>query len=173
MKEDLIRDLKIFKKDMSMLHHRTKLILDKYNDLANPIQGLYGFFEVGLISLQGSIDFVKRSNYIQKDEIIFRSRGISLDYCPGCIFCGNGLIESRLLKTISGFVECENDGNKIVSWVTESEGIKLDFREDEPSWIQVKIGSCDLHEHKLKKLHELCMKNNTISKRIIELANQE
>ncbi len=172
-KNNLIKDLNMFKTDMSMMYQRINLILKKYKEYANPIKGLDGFFETGLISLQKSIEFIENSNYLHNNGIVFRSRGIGLDYCPGCIFCKNGSNKSRLMKNISGFVECKEDGEQIIKWVKDDKGIILDFRENEPDWIQVKIGSCDKHENKLKKLHQLCMVNNMISPEIIQLANNE
>ena len=173
MKNNLINDLKIFKTDMSMMYQRINLMIKKYKEYANPIKGLDGFFETGLISLQNSIEFIEHSDYLQKNSIVFRSRGIGLDYCPGCIFCENDSNEIRLMKNISAFIESKEDGEQIIKWIKDNKGITLDFRVNEPDWIQIKIGSCDKHENKLKKLHQLCMINNTISPEIIQLANSE
>ena len=94
----------------------------------------------GLIgrSLKKSYDreFSMNTNSI----IEFKSRGIGLDTTPGCFICGG---EKRLLNNISAFVLTKEDGELAVSWFEQ--GARLDYREREPNWIQVKIGACDQH----------------------------
>ena len=83
------------------------------------------------------------------ESISFKSRGIGLDSCPGCFVCGGG---RRMLNNISAFVKSTRDGRKIVSWFND--GAYLDYRPNEPSWLQVKIGACDKHLPNLEKLNK-------------------
>jgi len=56
---------------------------------------------------------------------------------------------------ISGFVGFKESGERVVAMFGELGGAWLDYREYEPTWIQVKILCCKEQVHCLEKLHEL------------------
>ena len=85
------------------------------------------------------------------ESISFNPRGIGLDNCPWCFVCGG---EGGMMSNISAFVRSKEDGGKIVSWFND--GAWLDYRVNEPEWIQVKIGACRKHLPNLEKLSASC-----------------
>jgi hypothetical protein len=64
---------------------------------------------------------------------------------------------------MAAFVVNKEAGERVVTMYSEL-GLhaKLDFRPYEPNWVQVKVGACDKHLPNLKKLTELCSKDNQI-----------
>lgn len=73
--------------------------------------------------------------------VSWKVRGIGNDVTPGCFCC---LDESeRLYQNISAFVQTKEDGAMIVAAI--GQGARLDYREREPNWIQVKVGACTEH----------------------------
>lgn len=94
----------------------------------------------------------------------FNSRGLGLDHTPGCFVCGG---DHDLYHNISGFVNTKSDGEHVVAMFQH--GARLDYREYEPHWIQVKIGACEQHIPQLKELNRLC-KDGEISEEIVEQA---
>ena len=89
----------------------------------------------------------------------FRSRGIGLDATPGCFVCGG---KDGLRNNIAAFVQCKEAGERVVRMFKA--GARLDYREYEPDYVQVKIGACKTHLKNLKLLHELVTKANGILK---------
>ncbi len=80
-------------------------------------------------------------------------RGIGLDNIPsGCFCCGKN--EKTYLHNISGFVEDRGAGESITNIFGEY-GARLDYRDCEPNWIQVKIGACDEHLPNLRDLERV------------------
>jgi len=77
----------------------------------------------------------------------FRSRGVGMDSTPGCFVCGG---EKGMRNNISGYVQCKEAGERIVNKFEH--GARLDYREYEPDYIQVKIGACQRHVHCLEDL---------------------
>jgi hypothetical protein len=88
----------------------------------------------------------------------FNPRGIGSDHTPGCFCCGG---DPGLYSNISGFVVSKESGEKVVAMFQH--GARLDYREHEPSWIQVKIGACKEHYANLQKLGELTAGENVIT----------
>lgn len=78
------------------------------------------------------------------------SRGIGLDVTPGCFVCGG---KRKLYNNVSGFMRSKDAGERVVAMFEN--GAWLDYRENEPNWIQVKVGACDKHLDNLKRLHDL------------------
>jgi len=110
---------------------------------------------------------------IHGKSIHFKSRGIGMDVCPGCFVCGG---EECMMTNVSAFVETKEDGEKIVSWFKQ--GAKLDYRDFEPSWIQVKIGACEKHLRNLEEiscpngLHNVIRKNDVKRCEEMEFQNE-
>ena len=98
----------------------------------------------------------------------FATRGIiGTDHTPGCFVCGG---KSGLHKNISAFIESKTSGKRIVS-MFNGKGVRLDYREREPDYIQVKIGVCRKHENELKKLHGLTRDAGVITEGMIRKAS--
>lgn len=81
----------------------------------------------------------------------FRSRGIGLDITPGCFVCGG---DQTMYNNIAAYVNTKEAGERIL--VFFKSGAWLDYRPQSPDYVQVKIGACDKHKDKLKKLNALC-----------------
>jgi len=86
-----------------------------------------------------------------------------MDACR-CFVCGklrfeNGQ-EMAYMLNISGFVKTKESGERVVAMF--SHGARLDYRDFEPTRIQVKIGACDEHRKCLIKLHELTVSSDGI-----------
>lgn len=77
-----------------------------------------------------------------------KSRGIGKDYTPGCFVCGG---THQLYHNISMFVRSKEDGEAATALFET--GAWLDYRDFEPSWIQVKVGACDAHLANLRQLN--------------------
>lgn len=75
------------------------------------------------------------------------NRGLGTDHTPGCFVCGGA---SGLHSNISMFVASKEDGEAIIGLFKL--GARLDYREREPEWIQVKVGACETHFENLKLL---------------------
>lgn len=78
----------------------------------------------------------------------FKSRGIGNDNTPGCFICGG---PDGLRNNIAAFVPSKESGERVVAMF--GAGARLDYREHEPNWIQVKVGACDAHRDQLEDLH--------------------
>ena len=97
--------------------------------------------------------------------ISFKSRGTGLDHIKKCFVCG---CKTSLIPNISAFVNSKEDGEVVVSFFRE-ESARLDYRDFEPNWIQVKIGACEKHELCLEELTTLT-RHGTIRERDVLLA---
>ena len=69
----------------------------------------------------------------------FKSRGEGIDFIDNCFCCEKKL--GTPVDNISAFVESEEEGELIVE-VFFNGYARLDYRESEPNWIQVKFGTC-------------------------------
>ena len=69
----------------------------------------------------------------------FRSRGIGKDVISGCLVCGG---DKRMLYNIAAYVQTREAGERIVAMFPY--GTYLDYREEEPDSVQVKVGACKL-----------------------------
>lgn len=98
----------------------------------------------------------------------FSSRGIGMDSTPGCFLCGG---PDSLRSNISGYVRCKASGERVVEML--GRGTRLDYREFEPDYVQVKIGACKKHIGNLERLHELTSKDGIISMEIVDMARKE
>lgn len=102
----------------------------------------------------------------EKVFFTFKSRGVGLDHLDKCFVCGCNV--NYITPNVSGFVESKEDGENIVPFFREGSA-RLDYRDFEPNWIQVKIGACEEHEPCLDELHTLT-RHGTIRKRDVFLA---
>lgn len=84
----------------------------------------------------------------------FRSRGIGLDLCP-CFVCGTKYRDEEnqyiYNHNIAAYVQCKAAGERVVAMFPQ--GARLDYREYEPDYVQVKVGACDKHLANLKVLN--------------------
>lgn len=94
----------------------------------------------------------------------FRSRGIGLDSCT-CFVCGNNEEPRRMMNNICAYVSCKDAGERAVALFEK--GARLDYREWEPDYVQVKIGACEDHLLNLKILDSLIDADDIITKDII------
>lgn len=81
----------------------------------------------------------------------FNSRGIGSDYVPADFVTGEPI--DGLAANISGFVRSKEAGEKIVEMFKGR--ARLDYREREPNWIQVKVGVRTENVGALHLLHNL------------------
>ncbi|MFA5051074.1 MAG: hypothetical protein WC499_03095 [Patescibacteria group bacterium] len=101
----------------------------------------------------------------------FHSRGIGLDNC-NCFICGTHDRTGKghtVLHNIAAFVQCKVAGERIVAMF--SKGVRLDYREEEPDRVQVKIGACDKHLVNLQKLDGLAKDGIITVEKIQEAMN--
>ena len=102
-----------------------------------------------------------------EDGVRFSPRGIGSDHTPGCFCCGG---DPGLYSNISGFVGSKEDGEKVAAMFEH--GARLDYRDYEPNWIQVKIGACKEHLPNLEKLCSLTACENVITPKKIKTARE-
>ena len=96
----------------------------------------------------------------------FTSRGIGLESNLGCFVCG-GPNEQR--HNIAAFVEDKDAGERVVGMF--SQGARLDHRDYEPEYVQVKVGACDEHLLNLERLESLTLEHSSIiSSEIVQRA---
>jgi len=117
------------------------------------LEHVSGLLTCGLVTLAHSnkeiIEFeIAADDRLRGPHIPFRPRGIGRDVCPCCFVCG--VNENSALHNIAAFVNSKQDGELIVEWFNQR--ARLDFRESEPNWIQVKVGACDAHLPNLEAL---------------------
>lgn len=99
----------------------------------------------------------------------FSSRGIGLDVTPGCFVCGG---TQGMRSNIAAFVRCKDSGKRVVE-MFGGKGARLDYREYEPDYVQVKVGACDAHVSCLENLHHITSeaKGTITSDMILEACN--
>ena len=117
------------------------------------LEHVSGLLTCGLVTLAHSNEEIIKFEIATDDKlrgphIPFRSRGIGLDVCPCCFVCG--VKGNNYLNNIAAFVNSKQDGELVVEWFNQR--ARLDFRESEPNWIQVKVGACDAHLPNLEAL---------------------
>lgn len=95
----------------------------------------------------------------------FRPRGVGTDKTPGCFVCGG---HHGLYTNLSGFVDTKPAGERVLKMFKQ--GAWLDYRENEPTWIQVKIGACTKHEQNLEKLNKMSAENQIITAEMVAAA---
>lgn len=84
---------------------------------------------------------------MSNDMVYWSPRGIGCDSVP-CFVTKNSKFDLR--PNISGFVSSREDGQKVVDMFGGY--ARLDYREHEPNWIQVKVGVEKEHEEMLDRL---------------------
>jgi len=156
--KNLNKKLEDIRNDLVNSRSSLFLLTKEYPNSANSIQDVSGLLTCGLVTLHNiQSEYIKheiaKADHERGKSLRFSPRGIGLDLCSGCFICGSNqrsVGSNNYLNNISAFVSSKDEGEEIVSWFDTK--ARLDFREHEPNWIQVKIGSCDIH---LPKLHEL------------------
>jgi hypothetical protein len=102
----------------------------------------------------------------------FTCRGIGLDYVS-CFVCGalkRNETSNAYNHNIAAFVTDKLSGQRVVCMFAQ--GARLDYRPNEPHWIQVKIGACDKHFRNLKRLQDLVV-DDTITPQKITAALED
>jgi len=105
------------------------------------------------------------------NHVNVHSRGIGLESNVPCFICGKeGL--NGYNHNISMFVDSKEEGQQVVMMFNNEygRGARLDYRANEPDWIQVKVGACDEHMNRLNLLDNLITTDNNISTAKIGLA---
>lgn len=97
-------------------------------------------------------------------SIRFVSRGIGLESRLLCFVCGSA--DDSHLNNIYGFIQSQQDGQKASHWVRA----RVDFRDYEPNWIQLKIGACDAHLENLRALNTLTRVSDTLTPEMVTQA---
>ncbi len=100
-------------------------------------------------------------------DMDWKVRGIGLEFNLPCFITKAGTSEPALKPNISGFVSSKKQGVRLVMMF---DGLaRLDYREYEPNWIQVKVGVIPQHEKALVELQRRVIQNgNRVTAEIIE-----
>lgn len=108
---------------------------------------------------------------LENEDLIldFKSRGIGTDKCT-CFVPACTETTPMIRSNIAAFVNSQKEGNLAVRMLG---GLAIvDYRENEPDWVQVKLGACPDHIHKLEKLHELTSLDGHITLNRIRKAHE-
>jgi hypothetical protein len=124
------------------------------------VEHVTGLLTCGLVSLHVSRQEIIKFEIAKDDKergrsLKFNPRGIRLDKCPCCFVCGakkRAEGANDYLNNIAAFVVSKEEGEEIINWFEQ--GARLDFREWEPDWIQVKVGACNNHYQNLNALYK-------------------
>ncbi len=100
----------------------------------------------------------------------FNSRGLGTDYGLNCFICDTRPTHG-LLHNIAAFVRTKESGELIVRAFRY--GARLDYRTDEPNWIQVKVGSCGIHLPALVLLDRSVRESCVITEELIVLVRNK
>jgi hypothetical protein len=92
----------------------------------------------------------------------YHPRGLGTNW-HSCYICNQG--GGRFVQTdMAAFVDDRESGERIVE-MYKTLGLHpvLDYRENQPSHVQVKVGACEKHLPNLEKLMELCSTDKKIN----------
>jgi len=106
---------------------------------------------------------IARDDQARGQHLAFNPRGIGLDVCPGCFVCGTYSREQGVtgcLHNIAAFIDSKECGEELVTWFGGR--ARLDFRPNEPSWIQLKVGACSQHLPNLRHLEKVTARYGVI-----------
>lgn len=137
------------------------------------LEPVVGLLTCGLITLYSVRRDVTKAEIAKLDaergpSLQFRPRGVGVDSVPCCFVCGDPSecqAGGALMANVAAFVENKASGHLIVSWFKDK--ARLDYRDFEPNWIQVKVGACTAHGEELKKLAEITALHGRIRERDI------
>jgi len=161
--------------DLTRARGRLGDLIRGYPNWKERLDHVEGLLTCGIVALHASNQEIIKFE-IERDDrefgksLVFRPRGIGTDICPGCFVCGDTPSTTGYLSNIAAFVESKEEGEEIVSWFTH--GARLDYRDHEPAWIQVKIGACAAHLPNLEWLANATSWHGRIRKKHIEDAVQ-
>ena len=99
----------------------------------------------------------------------FSSRGIGSEFGTACFVCGQG--GNTLYSNIAAFVKSKEAGQRVVE-MFDNVGVRLDYREFEPDWIQVKIMACKDHLVNLEKLDEMSRVDRVLTHKMVEIVKK-
>jgi len=96
----------------------------------------------------------------------FKSRGLGKELSSHCFVCGFKDSIS-MMDNVAAFVRTKAEGEEIASWFNKG-GRRLDYREQEPNWLQVKVWACKKHVPNLKYLINHSSKYGVLCKMDVE-----
>lgn len=133
-----------------------------------------GLLTCGIVTLYYRIEEITKVEIRRDDQefgksLVFSPRGIGSDSCPCCFVCGTNE-PSPVMSNIAAFVASQADGQEIVKWFNNQ--ARLDFRQHQPNWIQVKVGTCKKHYPNLEILYERTKRYGRIREHDIEVAKE-
>lgn len=141
-----------------------------FPEFKDRIDYISGYLTSGIISIYSSIQEIqnieiKMDNHKFGKSLKFVSRGIGLDICPCCFVCDAtcrsvDIAHNPYLNNIAAYVASKEEGLEIVKWFKDK--ARLDYRDNEPDYIQVKVGACDKHFPNLQRLHYITTRYNLI-----------
>lgn len=110
---------------------------------------------------------------MSETKLSFHPRGLGSNWLP-CFMCGKGG-KSVCQPDMASFVRNKSEGEAAVVMFKEfSVTADLDYRDYEPEWVQVKLGSCTEHFHKLEKLYRnIHDADNLLSRSLIKSWTEE
>lgn len=129
---------------------------DKFGtDLWKRLEGAYDLCS----ALENQIQYAQKEGInVDKERLyLCAPRGIGMDHTPGCFMCAG---PEGLYNNVSLYVKTKETGEAIVNLFKT--GARLDFREFEPDYLQVKIGACKKHLFNLEWLVEAIVAQKNI-----------
>lgn len=100
---------------------------------------------------------------------VYKPRGLGLNWLP-CFVCGHGG-EGKAQADMSAFVESKEEGEAVVRLFWAMKGhAKLDYRDFEPHYVQVKAGACNVHQPNLELLCALTAKDGKLTLSLLKRA---
>ncbi len=103
----------------------------------------------------------------EKTAVRMSPRGLGTDSSPGCFICE---APGGIMSNFAAFVGSRMEGEEAVQLIER--GVRLDYRDREPNWIQIKVGACKLHVARLEILC-LLLRSNVLSKHLLDLVRGE
>ena len=167
--EDLIRT----KPKQQETDYETRLITPVSND-ERSLQDIVGTLTSAGVYMHSIMnERFKYERHIVKsffpDSLELNPRGIGKDIVPCCFCCGD-TYSDLYMHNIASYVSSREQGDKIAALfktVTGHDCVKVDFRDHEPNYIQVKFGVCQKHQKSLFDLHALMSKLNLVNSDMI------
>lgn len=114
-----------------------------WKEQAGDVRGLLtcGLITLSHIKKKMAAWEIRRDDEAHGPSLPFAPRGVGMDVTPGCFVCH--AVSTGYMANVSGFVDTRENGQKIVEWFGGF--ARLDYRDYEPNWIQVKVGGCEKH----------------------------
>lgn len=154
-------------------HTRSKLhdVANAFPAWSSRIEDVTGLLTCGLVTLYGLMEEMEKSELRAAGDVVrWKSRGIGLEGGLRCFICGTFRMKESdpegLLNNVAAFVDSKEKGEKAAKFI--GQGARLDYRDHEPHWIQVKVGACDMHRLDLEALSDQWYVGADIRERVRE-----